>query len=457
MTANLYGPTDLLRRADESELPSRSALRQPFVRDLTRLIRAEYFRKLQGKTQLFPGHEADFFRTRLTHSVEVARVAKSIALHVNSTNKYFQSNPIDLDLVEFAALAHDLGHPPFGHVGEKALDDAMKQTGGFEGNAQTLRILANREPMVVQSQKNGNTKRYGLNATARSLAAILKYDLLIPSMGGKTQGIHKGFYSEESEVVSWIKSCVGSSSPHFRTIECSIMDLADDIAYSVHDLEDAFKAGFVSPLSLFTADEVIGKTAGRLKFSVTDIFNGLFSIFSDLFPSDQGDGYLQADPGLSDFLKTAEAYKANQIITSNSTYRSRFFEELTERFLSDVHVQVQEDNPKESKVALGEETAFQVQILKQMNFALIISSPTVELIAKNGHRIVTQLFEILSSPDGAQLLPDEFKVEILEAKNILEHKRLICDFVAGMTNARAIEYHKRIFDPHGPGIFRPLN
>jgi len=119
--------------------------REPFRRDNGRLIHSAVFRRLQGKTQLFPCYESDFFRNRLTHSLEVSQIAKGIAEQINSTHQYFKKNPIDRDLVETAALAHDLGHPPFGHNGEKALDDMMKEYGGFEGNAQTLRILTKLE------------------------------------------------------------------------------------------------------------------------------------------------------------------------------------------------------------------------------------------------------------------------------------------------------------------------
>ena len=131
MTPPLY--TDLDRER-EVAVEGESAYRCAFRRDYARLLHCPAFRRLQGKTQLFPSVEHDFFRNRLTHSLEVAQIAKSIALRLNHHHSYFVDNPIDLDLVETAALAHDLGHPPFGHDGERALDDCMKKRGGFEGN-----------------------------------------------------------------------------------------------------------------------------------------------------------------------------------------------------------------------------------------------------------------------------------------------------------------------------------
>lgn len=127
---------EIVEPSDHKPEPYRTEWR----RDYARLIHSAAFRRLQGKTQLFPGPESDFFRNRLTHSMEVAQIAKSIAIKLN--NEKFQDAAVDTDLVEVAGLAHDLGHPPFGHNGEKALDDCMKRYGGFEGNAQTLRILA---------------------------------------------------------------------------------------------------------------------------------------------------------------------------------------------------------------------------------------------------------------------------------------------------------------------------
>src|SRR5262249_18001559 len=146
-----------------------------------RLTHSPAFRRLQGKTQLFPGIESDYFRNRLTHSLEVGQIAKSIAIRLNALVPELSKAPINPDLVEFAGWCHDLGHPPFGHQGEIALDDMMLTEGGFEGNAQTLRIIGRLEkrqhscdhPSGIAS--SGNDSRPGLNLTARSIAAVLKY------------------------------------------------------------------------------------------------------------------------------------------------------------------------------------------------------------------------------------------------------------------------------------------
>ena len=160
----------------------RESYRSLWRRDYARLIHCPSFRRLQGKTQLFPGIETDFFRNRLTHSLEVAQIAKSIALKLNYNLKKREEKPfIEPDVAEFAGLAHDLGHPPFGHFGEQALDEKMADFGGFEGNAQTLRILTRTEKRELgEINDAGNDTRVGLNLTVRSIASVLKYDHVIP-------------------------------------------------------------------------------------------------------------------------------------------------------------------------------------------------------------------------------------------------------------------------------------
>ena len=199
-------PPPLYTEADrqrEQETPEKAPYRSDFRRDYARLLHCPSFRRLQGKTQLFPGIESDFFRNRLTHSLEVAQVAKAIALRINLEYDYFKENPIDVDLVETAALAHDLGHPPFGHTGEKALDDCMKDKGGFEGNAQTLRILVRLEKKKrPESDKaDGEDPRTGLGLTHRTLAAVLKYDHCIKVQSDTNASLQKGYYQSEKPLV----------------------------------------------------------------------------------------------------------------------------------------------------------------------------------------------------------------------------------------------------------------
>ena len=237
--------------------------RGQFRRDYARLLHSPAFRRLQGKTQLISGVESDFFRNRLTHSLEVAQIAKSIALKINNEHFRHERNQIDTDLVEFAGLAHDLGHPPFGHTGEAVLNELMKDHGGFEGNAQTLRIIARLEKKLDDPDgqlderadpiwfADGADQSIGLNLCSRTLAAILKYDDRGPIPDVIPDGkLTKGYYGSEAELVERIRRDVAPGVCPLKTIECQIMDLADDIAYSTYDIEDAFKAGLSNPLQL---------------------------------------------------------------------------------------------------------------------------------------------------------------------------------------------------------------
>jgi dGTPase len=265
----MYSIEDAKRVLDDTTEKDREPFRSPWRRDFARLIHSPCFRRLQGKTQVFPGHESDFYRNRLTHSLEVAQIAKSIAIRLNANVSAFKTKALNInpEIVEFAGLAHDLGHPPFGHNGEEALDECMKDHGGFEGNAQSLRIVARLEKKATRegmSPFDGNHTdlRCGLNLTYRSLASLLKYDNIIPIRYSDREkaGIVKGYYDEEKELVADIKSHVlgiGDFPDKFKTIECSIMDIADDIAYSTYDLEDNFKAGFLTPMGLFALDDDI--------------------------------------------------------------------------------------------------------------------------------------------------------------------------------------------------------
>ena len=264
----MYNDGDKKREFNIEEIVLNNKLtdngRTEWRRDYARLLHAPSFRRLQGKTQLYPGNESDFFRNRLTHSLEVAQIAKSIAITINE--KYKNKNIyIEPDICEFAGLAHDLGHPPFGHQGERALDECMRDFGGFEGNAQTLRILSRIEKKIKNEDRiEGKEFRHGLNLTYRALASILKYDNEIPFCKNKRKESEKnkpvkGYYATESDLVSKIKANVVGADyiGKFKTIECQIMDIADDIAYSTFDLEDGFKAGFYHPMDLLNLDNKI--------------------------------------------------------------------------------------------------------------------------------------------------------------------------------------------------------
>lgn len=521
----LYTKSDFEREGKVSQHSQEhnSDYRSEFRRDYARLIHSAAFRRLQGKTQLFPGTESDFFRNRLTHSIEVAQIAKSIAIKLNKECQFFDGNQIDLDLIEIASLAHDLGHPPFGHNGEKALNDSLKEHGGFEGNAQTLRILAKLEKKEIKENKNkfvqkygvdknGNDFRLGLNLTYRTLASVLKYDSEIPLKRGDSHVLSKGYYSSESNLVSNLKKNVTQKKGYekFKTIECQIMDIADDIAYSTYDLEDAMKAGFLTPLDMISADENIlesvadkvRKNIGYTKseFNKETVLQVLYNIFSSLQKTFNL-GSLEIYDDSNIIKKLEKIFINNGIRDHDSLYdklgikkedidpekirslfdhaifeiigisyrvtinfgqsgysRTSLTSDLINYFISGIELQHANENiPALSTIKLEEEKLKMVETLKHLVFELITMSPRLQVVKYRGYEIVKTIFDALNSGEGYFLLPDDFRSLYTFLKdNEIDKKRVICDFIAGMTDRYALEFYSRLKSENAQTIFKPI-
>lgn len=434
-------------------------------RDSARLTHSPAFRRLQGKTQLFPGAESDFFRNRLTHSLEVAQVAKSIAIRFNAQEPFLRGQPIDLDLVEFAAWCHDLGHPPFGHQGEHALDDLMKESGGFEGNAQTLRLVSRLEKRQRTCEDLSGIDddaidcRLGLNLSARSLAAILKYDQPIPrkSAGRKDPDtVAKGYYESESALVRWIKKQVvpGARQP-LKTIECQIMDIADDIAYSTYDLEDTFKAGFLTPLDLLASEDLYDLVAAKASASMrkhvtpTDIGDVFVELFRDLSAETDFD---ISNPDAPLAIATI-VYDAATKLGKNAYLRSAFTSRLIRLALDGVQFVPNEEFPALSSAVLTGAARLRVEALKHFTFEATIQSSRVSVSQVRAHEIVSAIFESLKRDQ--RLLPDDVR-RLYARSEKRERDRAICDFIAGMTDRYAVEFYGRIKSENPETIFKPF-
>jgi dGTPase len=474
MINKLYKKSDYTRFSHE---PINNApWRSEFRRDYARLIHSPAFRRLTYKTQLFPGEESDFFRNRLTHSLEVAQICKSIGQKINFEHEFFKKNNLDLDLLEFAGLAHDIGHPPFGHIGERALDDHMKPFGGFEGNAQTLRILAVLEKKVkIQGSnsvgfKDGRNARLGLNLTFRTLASILKYDSIIPQERELTSKLSKGYYTSESHLVTQIKEHVTgikNYNGYFKTIECDIMDIADDIAYSTFDLEDSFKAGFINPINFITIDaNILTKVHKKViansqlaNLTEADVQGILITFISSVlkrenFPELKGvdlnsNGWLMAVAG--HFFNTSKQ------IADNGYLRYKFTSALINEFISGITVELNEEMPSLSKVKVSTKVKAKIECVKHFIFYSITMSNRLKIPEYRGYEIVNSILKILNEVDsnpGFEILPSDFRMIYNESKEPSHVKRTICDYVTGMTDRYVVEFYGRLKSENPQTIFK---
>ncbi len=438
-------------------------------RDYARLIHSPAFRRLQGKTQLFPGVESDFFRNRLTHSLEVAQVAESIAYKINHEYPCFAADSIDARIALSAGLAHDLGHPPFGHNGERALDDRMRNSGGFEGNAQTLRILAKLEkkelPNDPTNEHDGLDHRVGLNLSYRSLASVLKYDKKIPLMRNDNIGLIKGYYTSESSLVSKIKKAVapGYKGRKFKTVECCIMDIADDIAYSTYDLEDSLKAGFLTPLGIVASpDELLEKVADEVKDNIGGNFDkkDVLTVLEDVFAgaiAPEGD-YADFDTATASgvVLLAADAFTRSSGYSRDGRMRTGLTSDLISLFIDGVKVRPDMSFPALSVAYFEQETLQKVEVLKKFTYEATIMSPRLKVVEHRGYEIVDTIYEGLTAKDGNMLLPEDFKDLHRRFDDAADKCRVICDFIAGMTDRYALEFYSRLKGENPQSIFKPF-
>lgn len=511
----LYELRDVSRAVPISN--QQGAYRSEFRRDYDRILHCSAFRRLQGKTQVFPHNESDFFRTRLTHSLEVSQIASSIAIRLNHTDPFFKKNPIDIDLVSAASLAHDIGHPPFGHNGEVILNDRMRSYGGFEGNAQTFRILSriSKRSDRIETEDVGpdgspfkNENRIGLNLTSRTLAAVLKYDREIDYLSPPTPTkLVKGYYWTERDVVKRIKKDVlnGALLPadrKFKTIECQIMDLADDIAYSAFDLEDAFHGGFLDPLTMLSlGGDAFRKIVEEIKdsflkdsddtYDITttkrirdlntdDIMNLVTDLFSQIFHLDEDQqmsvvGLLDTnnDENTSRLQSrivaniVADHFRRSKSAASEGGSRTLYTSELIKQGIEavELHAGIDEDFPPLTKIRLRYEERLVIETLKRLVFNQVINSARIQQTRFSGRITLDHMMDVfLVSDDDMKrdqlfklvhdILPNDYR-ELLNAEKEPKHKhRICCDFVAGMTDRFAAEFYERMFSGNIGSIYR---
>ena len=512
MPMKLYNDGDFRRVVPLVVSEDPEPYRSQFRRDYARILHSPVFRRLQRKLQLFPGDESDFFRNRLTHSLEVAQVAKSIGVRLNyiiEKNGAGDIGRLDLDLIELAGFAHDLGHPPFGHTGEYALQQRMQSTGGYEGNAQTLRILSKLEKRQTKGGMgdfreffDGADQRAGLNLCYRSLAAILKYDKCIPVIGGES--ICKGYYKSEEDLVKDIKKAIlgpkykRRKDDKFAVIEMQIMDLADDLAYSTYDLEDALKAGFASPLHIIqqlndndnirdsVARKLFKSSAGRDyplapaqasegdRASFEDIQSKMLQYILEMLS--EYFGIIDSDFTKEDRKRFASknleerktiiasiavlTQKYSNEISCNGYVRAQLTSDLVGSRLRKIGIDIDEEVPALSKIVVPEDVRFEIDVLKHLTFELHVKSPRLKLLEYRGKQIVRELFDCFDADEDGDLLPHDWRSRIAAVKGFSEEKelrkRIVCDFVAGMTDSYAVDMYNRLKTTNPSALFRPF-
>lgn len=365
------------------------AMRTPHQRDRDRIIHSAAFRRLEYKTQVFVNHEGDHYRTRLTHSLEVAQLARSLArmLQVNE------------DLTEAVALAHDLGHPPFGHAGEDGLSEAMQAYGGFNHNAQTLKILTRIEHRYADFD--------GLNLTWETLEGVAKHN-----------GPLQGPYAQRkapADIAAF--SAIYDLELHtFPGIEAQIAALADDIAYNNHDLEDGIRA------HLFTLDDLAQVPMMREIIQATD------------------EKYGKLDPKrrIHEVIRRAINRMVADVYnqTRQNLVKNRVDSATAVRHLG------------QSVVSFSPEMEASNKILKTFLFENMYRHYKVNRMASKARRLVKELFLFYhGEPD---CLPTEWR-HVAEGSDESASAHLVADFIAGMTDRYAMDEHQRAFDMRALG------
>lgn len=415
MNNKFYSDFDF-ERAEESI--RKDDYRTPFQIDRDRLIHSSEFRRLQGKTQVFLPGESDYYRTRLTHSIEVSQIGRSITNYITKkhsevfNDKYF----IDEDLVESACLAHDLGHPPFGHAGERTLNRLMKDYGGFEGNGQTLRLLTDTFYTV------GDGRR-GMKPTRAFVDAILKYKSVYSRFDNPKNHFIYDYQREYVDFVFDGKELPGElHDPHklndFKSIECQIMDWADDSAYAVNDLVDSISGGFINLAKLQKWRKLNSE-------NLTESQNESLDKIEKWIAEDKYKSKFGSEIG--EFIHACSIEE-----------RATFMDDLTNRY--------------KYVLAIDEEKFKRIAMYKKIAVDLVFRTPQLHQMEFKGDQMIQKMFDAFTKNyvdeiTGIELLPNFTNNLIKQESEKGKRARLVCDYLAGMTDAFALINYKRLFDP----------
>ena len=396
--------------------------RNPFQIDRDRIIHAHAFRKLQSKTQVFLSRKYDFYRTRLTHSIEVAQIGRSICLYLRSRPGPLREDFfIDSDLVEAICLSHDLGHPPFGHSGERTLQELMRPWGGFEGNAQTLHLL-------TETMYQNESGVRGMQPTRALLDGILKYKKLIGEFETPPSN-HFLYDSQETErdfvfggrrIPPDLR--VGERLNAMKSVECQIMDWADDVAYSLNDIVDGVKAGFltIERIAAWGEKEPVDRPGRRL---LQELFAGI----------------------RADRLESVVSGKIGSFIAAcRLRERDNFMADQTHRYRYELVIA-----PKAER---------EVQFLKKIANDIIFESPQLQQIehkARKGRSHVrplqdsslAQLRRARPAHDANPFRRGSGSCSTPRPITPGKARQILRDWLAGLTDGMIVRTYRRLFDP----------
>ena len=400
-----YNEHDVARPVTE---PVKENIRSAFARDRARVLHSAALRRLAAKTQVQLAGVADFPRTRLTHTLEVAQISRELG----------EALGCDADLVEVAGLAHDLGHPPFGHNGEEELNTLADSIGGFEGNAQTLRVVSRLEAKVFT--ESGESA--GLNLTRGSLDASCKYPW------ARTPGNPKfGYYEDDAEVFAWLRE----GAPGTTTcLEEQVMDWSDDVAYSVHDFEDAVHSGLVSILEfgdLNITDELCEIAQHRYlpDISIPQLQEAVLRLRNlDYFPS-SFDGSMRSMVMLKKF--TSHLIGRFSVSAQIAT-QQQFGDQPLTRY--------------DATLIVPQEVRDEVAVMKSVAVKWVMNRPGADRAYARQREVIAELVHSLVLDEGRSL-ERWLKPTFEEATTDAERFRVIIDQVASLTDVSIEQWHSQ--------------
>ncbi|MFJ8019967.1 deoxyguanosinetriphosphate triphosphohydrolase [Streptomyces sp. NPDC096311] len=419
---DMYDESSVERWAAE---PDKRPGRTAFQRDRARVLHSSALRRLAGKTQVVtPGTRSQAWdasaRTRLTHSLECAQVGRELGAALGC----------DPDLVEAACLSHDLGHPPFGHNGEQALNEFAQDCGGFEGNAQSLRLLTRIEPKrFVHAQETGELVSVGLNLTRAALDAATKYPWPRGAHPTDPASPKFGAYEDDRPVFDWVRK----GAPGTRTcFEAQVMDWSDDVAYSVHDVEDGLHAGHIDPNCLHAEperEEIFEVAIGRYVPADTDpaeLSAALDRLLEQEWWPHGYDGSAVAQARLKD--ATSQLIGRFCLAAEGAT-RTRYGTGRLTRYAAELVV------PRAAR--------HECAVLKAVADRYVMQRAEQERLRADQRIVVAELAEALTAraPDG---LDPQFRALFDEAGDDRARKRVIVDQIASLTDASARSLHLRL-------------